>query len=273
MKATSRGYHVGLWPGPSPHTREAREAASELGSFRHACTSEQTSRPLQSLYPNLADSIRGGPTFSRQTRGAGVPSPEARQESTGWPRRPTATLTAAGLVPGGMFRPMGELAGGYLPMVWFRPKLEQWLTIRIHLTYGKSTKHGWTLMHRFRGYILSCVARLLYNLGVWVCNLHGKKMASYTIHMRHIWKLCHDDGLSILLVIFRAKINYTWNLLTWSLPSPCPIRKPPQMVMSRGGHSIVLLNTTCETNLLPLYYVAYIILNFVIFFPHIHNHW
>ena len=33
-----------------------------------------------------------------------------------------------------------------------------------------------------------------------------------------------------------------------------------------GGHSIVKLNTTCKTSLLPLYYMAWIILNFMIFF-------
>ena len=43
--------------------------------------------------------------------------------------------------------------------------------------------------------------------------------------------------------------------------------KPPH-----GGHSIVKLNTTCETSLLPLYYMAWKILNFMIFFLHIHNH-
>ena len=41
---------------------------------------------------------------------------------------------------------------------------------------------------------------------------------------------------------------------------------------TRGGYSIVKLNTTCETSLLPLYYMAEIILNFTIFFLHIHNH-
>ena len=41
----------------------------------------------------------------------------------------------------------------------------------------------------------------------------------------------------------------------------------------RGGYSIVKLNTTCETSLLPLYYMAQIILYFMMFFLHIYNHW
>ena len=33
---------------------------------------------------------------------------------------------------------------------------------------------------------------------------------------------------------------------------------------ARGVHSVVKLNTTCETSLLPLYYMASVILNFMI---------
>ena len=45
----------------------------------------------------------------------------------------------------------------------------------------------------------------------------------------------------------------------------------PEPVAPGGGHSIVKLNTTCETSLLPLYNMAYITLNFMISFLHTNN--
>ena len=68
-----------------------------------------------------------------------------------------------------------------------------------------------------------------------------------------------------------------WQYPKWSVLKSlkCPTSVHPQSEMyrfglyvsqSRGGHFIVKLNTTCETIMLPLYYMSYIILKFMIFF-------
>ena len=122
-------------PGAGWQVPEARETAS-IGLANGDCSRarDQThvgrdclggipelprSFRLQQRIPAVLQQIRAH--SSRLPRGAGVPSLEGRQESSGVPRRPTAELPAAGLVPGLRFRPMGEPAGGCLPLVWFRP--------------------------------------------------------------------------------------------------------------------------------------------------------
>ena len=89
-----------------------------------------------------------GPTLPRHTWGAGVQSLEAPALEVRWPPRHTGLLPAGGLVPGAQFLPMGEPAGGYLPLVWFRPNIDIHNQYLIHTMFKKlrCMKHAMYLL-------------------------------------------------------------------------------------------------------------------------------
>ena len=87
-----------------------------------------------------------GPTLPRHTWRAGVRSLEAPVLRVGWPPWHTGLLPAGGLVPGAQSRPMGEPAGGYLPLVWFRPEIITWWCLSILKSIMESIiEHVWNL--------------------------------------------------------------------------------------------------------------------------------
>jgi hypothetical protein len=60
-----------------------------------------------------------------------------------------------------------------------------------------------------------------------------------------------------------VQMRLTWPLIAYMLDLNAPMNATPKLnnfvkkcIFSRGGHFIVKLNTTCETSLLPLYYMT-----------------